>query len=78
MKSINATGLFKSGPIGQLVRKIESAAKYLDISQLGISPQCGFASTMHGNELDESAQWRKLEEMVKAADKVWVGESIAA
>jgi 5-methyltetrahydropteroyltriglutamate--homocysteine methyltransferase len=61
-----------------LVRKIESAAKYLDISQLGISPQCGFASTMHGNELDESAQWRKLEEMVKAADRVWVGESIAA
>jgi 5-methyltetrahydropteroyltriglutamate--homocysteine methyltransferase len=54
-----------------LVRKIESAAKYLDVSQLGISPQCGFASTMHGNELTEDAQWRKLEEMVKAADKVW-------
>jgi 5-methyltetrahydropteroyltriglutamate--homocysteine methyltransferase len=60
-----------------LVRKIESAAKYLDISQLGISPQCGFASTMHGNELDETAQWRKLEEMVKAADKVWANASIA-
>ena len=61
-----------------LVRKIESAAKYLDISQLGISPQCGFASTMHGNELSEAAQWRKLEEMVKAADKVWAGASMAA
>jgi 5-methyltetrahydropteroyltriglutamate--homocysteine methyltransferase len=54
-----------------LVRKIESASKYLDVSQLGISPQCGFASTMHGNELSEAAQWKKLEEMVKAADKVW-------
>jgi 5-methyltetrahydropteroyltriglutamate--homocysteine methyltransferase len=54
-----------------LVRKIESASKYLDISQLGISPQCGFASTMHGNELSEAAQWKKLEEMVKAADRVW-------
>ena len=54
------------------------AAKYLDTSQLGISPQCGFASTMHGNELDEVAQWRKLEQMVKAADKVWAGASIAA
>ena len=54
-----------------LVRKIESASKYLDISQLGISPQCGFASTMHGNELSEAAQWQKLEEMVKAAHKVW-------
>jgi 5-methyltetrahydropteroyltriglutamate--homocysteine methyltransferase len=61
-----------------LVRKIESAAKYLDVSQLGISPQCGFASTMHGNELSEAAQWRKLEEMVKAADKVWAGASMAA
>ena len=54
-----------------LVRKIESAAKFIDVSQLAISPQCGFASTMHGNELDEDAQWRKLEEMVKAAEIVW-------
>ena len=54
-----------------LVRKIESATQYIDVSQLAISPQCGFASTMHGNELDEDAQWRKLEEMVKAAEMVW-------
>jgi 5-methyltetrahydropteroyltriglutamate--homocysteine methyltransferase len=58
-------------PADSLVRKIEEAAKYLDVSQLAISPQCGFASTMHGNDLDEDAQWRKLEEMVKAAEKVW-------
>jgi 5-methyltetrahydropteroyltriglutamate--homocysteine methyltransferase len=54
-----------------LVRKIESATQYIDVSQLAISPPCGFASTMHGNELDEDAQWRKLEEMVKAAEMVW-------
>ena len=65
-------------PADSLVRKIESAAKYLDVSQLGISPQCGFASTMHGNEVTEDAQWRKLEEMVNAADKVWAGEAVAA
>jgi 5-methyltetrahydropteroyltriglutamate--homocysteine methyltransferase len=58
-------------PADSLVRKIESATQYLDVSQLAISPQCGFASTMHGNELDEDSQWRKLEEMVKAAEKVW-------
>ena len=56
-----------------LVRKIESATQYIDVSQLAISPQCGFASTMHGNELDEDAQWRKLGEMVKAAETVWGG-----
>ena len=33
---------------------------------------------MHGNELTEDAQWRKLEEMVEAADKVWAGEAVAA
>jgi 5-methyltetrahydropteroyltriglutamate--homocysteine methyltransferase len=60
-------------PADELVRKIESATKYIDVSQLAISPQCGFASTMHGNELDEDSQWRKLEEMVKAAEKVWGG-----
>jgi 5-methyltetrahydropteroyltriglutamate--homocysteine methyltransferase len=65
-------------PADSLVRKIENASKYLDVSQLGISPQCGFASTMHGNELGEAEQWRKLEEMVKAAEKVWAGQSIAA
>ena len=56
-----------------LVRKIESATQYIDVSQLAISPQCGFAATMHGNELDEDAQWRKLAEMVKAAETVWGG-----
>ena len=60
-------------PADELVRKIESATKYIDVSQLAISPQCGFASTMHGNELDEDSQWRKLEEMGKAAEKVWGG-----
>jgi 5-methyltetrahydropteroyltriglutamate--homocysteine methyltransferase len=58
-------------PADSLARKIESATQYIDVSQLAISPQCGFASTMHGNELDEDAQWRKLEEMVKAAEMVW-------
>jgi 5-methyltetrahydropteroyltriglutamate--homocysteine methyltransferase len=59
-----------------LVRKIESATQYIDVSQLAISPQCGFASTMHGNELDEDAQWHKLEEMVKAAETVWGRSSV--
>lgn len=58
-------------PADSLVEKIERAAKYLDISQLAISPQCGFASTMHGNELDEDSQWRKLEEMLRAAEQIW-------
>lgn len=55
----------------ELVAQVEQAASYLDVSQLAISPQCGFASVADGNEIDESAQWRKLEEMVAASDRIW-------
>jgi 5-methyltetrahydropteroyltriglutamate--homocysteine methyltransferase len=57
----------------ELKRRVEEASRYVPVEQLCLSPQCGFASTMHGNELDEDAQWRKLEEMVKAAEIVWGG-----
>ncbi len=52
-------------------RRLEEAAKYLDIGQLALSPQCGFASTWEGNELAEQIQWRKLERLVEVADRIW-------
>lgn len=55
----------------ELVRQIEEASRFLDVDQLAISPQCGFASVSDGNHLSEDAQWRKLEEMVTASDRVW-------
>jgi 5-methyltetrahydropteroyltriglutamate--homocysteine methyltransferase len=73
-----STKIARVQPADEIVRKIEAASQYLDVSQLGISPQCGFASTMHGNELDEDAQWGKLEEMMKAAEKVWGGAAAGA
>jgi 5-methyltetrahydropteroyltriglutamate--homocysteine methyltransferase len=36
-----------------------------------ISPQCGFSSTSHGNEITEEVQWRKLDLAVKTARKIW-------
>jgi methionine synthase II (cobalamin-independent) len=41
------------------------------MDRLAISPQCGFASVMVGNETNEDAQWRKLELVGKVADRVW-------
>ena len=41
------TGALES--VGELERRIEDAAKYVDIDQLCLSPQCGFASTEEGN-----------------------------
>jgi 5-methyltetrahydropteroyltriglutamate--homocysteine methyltransferase len=52
-------------------RRIEEAAKYVDIEQLALSPQCGFASTEEGNALAEEEQWSKLAMIVEIAREVW-------
>ena len=54
-----------------ILARLEEAARYLDTDRLALSPQCGFASVWHGNELDEDAQWRKLEVVARVADRVW-------
>jgi 5-methyltetrahydropteroyltriglutamate--homocysteine methyltransferase len=54
-----------------LKRRIDEAAKYVDIDQLALSPQCGFASTEEGNLLAEEEQWAKLRMIVELADEVW-------
>ena len=41
------------------------------MERLAISPQCGFASVMVGNEIDEDTQWRKLELVARVADRLW-------
>jgi 5-methyltetrahydropteroyltriglutamate--homocysteine methyltransferase len=52
-------------------RRIEAAAKYVDLGQLCLSPQCGFASTEEGNALAEDQQWAKLRMIVEIANDVW-------
>ena len=52
-------------------RRIDQAAQYLDLDQLCLSPQCGFASTEEGNLLTEDQQWAKLARIVEIADEVW-------
>ena len=54
-----------------LARRIDEAAKYVPLERLCLSPQCGFASTHHGNTLTEDEQWRKLERVVEVAREVW-------
>jgi 5-methyltetrahydropteroyltriglutamate--homocysteine methyltransferase len=54
-----------------LMRRIEEAAKFVDIDQLCLSPQCGFASTEEGNVLAEDEQWAKLRMIVELAEEVW-------
>ena len=54
-----------------LLRRIEQASQYVPIERLGISPQCGFASTAPGNLLTWDDQRRKLELVVSIAQEVW-------
>jgi 5-methyltetrahydropteroyltriglutamate--homocysteine methyltransferase len=52
-------------------RRLEEATKHVDLGQLALSPQCGFASTEEGNLLTEDEQWSKLAEIVEIASDVW-------
>ena len=54
-----------------LLRRIDEAAKYVDMADLALSPQCGFASTAPGNPLTTDQQRRKLELVVDTARKAW-------
>jgi 5-methyltetrahydropteroyltriglutamate--homocysteine methyltransferase len=55
----------------ELKRRIDEAAKFVDIDQLCLSPQCGFASTEEGNTLAEDEQWAKLALIVELAEEIW-------
>ncbi len=46
-------------------------ARHISPSQLAISPQCGFASTMGGNPVTEADERAKLRLCVEAAAKIW-------
>jgi 5-methyltetrahydropteroyltriglutamate--homocysteine methyltransferase len=54
-----------------LKRRIDEAASYVPLEDLCLSPQCGFSSTHHGNQLTEDEQWKKLERVVQVAEDVW-------
>lgn len=54
-----------------IINRIKEAAQYVDINQLCLSPQCGFASTEEGNILTEEQQWAKLNFIREIAEEVW-------
>jgi 5-methyltetrahydropteroyltriglutamate--homocysteine methyltransferase len=54
-----------------LKRRIDEAAKYVPLDQLCLSPQCGFSSTVEGNNLTEEEEAAKLRLVVETAQEVW-------
>jgi len=58
-------------PKDEVKQRIDEAAKYVPLEQLALSPQCGFSSTEHGNEVTEQDEIAKLELVVETAHEVW-------
>jgi len=52
-------------------RRIDEAAKHVPLEQLALSPQCGFSSSYHGNDIEMSQQTAKLRLVVDVAREVW-------
>lgn len=55
----------------ELRQRISQASRYLSLERLGLSPQCGFASSIVGNVISFEEQRRKLELVVQTAREVW-------
>jgi len=54
-----------------LIQRVKEAGKYMPLENMCLSPQCGFSSTVHGNELTENDQWAKLELVISTAREIW-------
>jgi 5-methyltetrahydropteroyltriglutamate--homocysteine methyltransferase len=59
-----------------LFERLDEAARYVPLDQLCLSPQCGFASTVHGNAITEADQWAKLELVINTSRQVWSGVQV--
>src|ERR1700720_4346618 len=58
-------------PKEMLKMRIDEAAKYIDLDQLSLSPQCGFASTAPGNKVTVEDEAAKIRLCVEVAREVW-------
>jgi len=54
-----------------LKRRIDEAAKFVPLENLALSPQCGMASSYHGNPISFDDQRRKFELALDVAEDVW-------
>ncbi len=55
----------------EIKRRIEEASRYVPLERLALSPQCGFSSTVLGNDITADAEIAKLSLVVEVAKDVW-------
>jgi len=57
----------------ELKRRIDQAAKFVPLDQIALGPQCGFSSTVEGNDVTIEDEIAKLNLIVEVAREVWGG-----
>ncbi len=55
----------------EIKRRIEEAAKFCPLDQLALSPQCGFSSTVEGNDVTLDNEIEKLRLVMEVSKEVW-------
>jgi 5-methyltetrahydropteroyltriglutamate--homocysteine methyltransferase len=54
-----------------IVARVKEAAQHMPLENMCLSPQCGFSSTVEGNQVTEEQQWAKLRLVVQTAREIW-------
>ena len=57
--------------LDSLRQRVTDASRYVALERLAVSPQCGFASSIIGNNISLEAQRRKLELVTQTAGEIW-------
>ncbi len=55
----------------ELTNRIHEAGRFLPLERLGVSPQCGFSTSIVGNRISPDDQRRKLGLLVEVAREIW-------
>ena len=63
--------LITAAELQEIKTRIDEAAKYMPLEQMALSPQCGFSSTVHGNDLTVEEEKAKIRLIVETAHDVW-------
>jgi 5-methyltetrahydropteroyltriglutamate--homocysteine methyltransferase len=57
--------------LASLTAKVTEATRYVPLERLAVSPQCGFASSIVGNNISLEDQRRKLRLVTETAGALW-------
>ena len=58
-------------PAERLLSRLEEASRIVPKERLAVSPQCGFSTSIIGNQIEVDDQRRKLARVVEVAERFW-------